>query len=428
MTPRRAAVLAAGSLAVATAFVGAFGGFGASGRSGPAPASVPTETVRRGPFVRKVRADGVLKAVNATPLQVPGTDVSGKVGWIAEDGTAVRKGDVVVRLDPSETRKNLLAGQGERARAELQGDKEKAESGALVANLGRDADQAGLELETARTFQQKDPELFSRNEIVEADIDVELSGRREAHYRTSRTVRQGLSRLQLDLYGVERQKADLKIGKAERELAALEITAPHDGIFLAKRNWRGALPQVGQAVWSGQTLGEIPDLGTLEAEVWVLEADAGGLAVGEEAEVALEAHPGVTVKGTVKSVDALARPRLRGVPVQYFGAVLSLARTDPAVMKPGERVTATVVLGEEKDAVTVPRQALFEKDGKKVVYVRSASGFAPRGVTLGAAAIGRVAVTAGLAGGEVVALADPTGERAAAGATPGPASSPGARR
>jgi RND family efflux transporter MFP subunit len=315
--------------------------------------------------------------------------------------------------------KLLADGRAERATADRRGEKDHVESGALVANLGRDAEQARRERSTAETFQSRDPELFSRHEIIEADIDVGLATQKEHHAVASRRERQGLAKTNGQLIALDGRKAQLKIDKAERELAALELKAPHDGIVVLKRNWRGELPQVGQVVWSGQALAEIPDLTKLEAEIWVLEADAGGLAPGRPATVSLEAHAGAPVSATVKSVDALARPRLRNVPIQYFGAVLSLSSTDASRMKPGERVAATLDLGGEKDALVVPRHAVFDRGGKSVVYRRTRGAFEPVPVTLGTTALGRVSIASGLAEGDVIALVDPDARPAA---TPSPAS------
>ena len=74
---------------------------------------------------------------------------------------------------------------------------------------------------------------------------------------------------------------------------------------------------------------------------------------------------------------------------------------------PGQRVRATLVL-DSKDAITVPRQAVFERDGTSIVYRRGALGFEPVIVKLGAASPGRVAITSGLAQGDGIAERDPT--------------------
>jgi HlyD family secretion protein len=186
------------------------------------------------------------------------------------------------------------------------------------------------------------------------------------------------------------------------------VAAPHDGVLILKRDFHGDPLRVGDPVWNGQPLAEIPELSEMEAEVFVLEADAGGLAPGKRATVVLESRPDVAWPAEIRRVDPLAKPRLRGSPVQYFAVLLKLARTDPQAMKPGQRVRATLFLEERKDAIALPRQAVFEEDGKKIVYVRRGADFAPVEVTLGPASLGRVVIERGIAPGDEVALVDPT--------------------
>ena len=187
--------------------------------------------------------------------------------------------------------------------------------------------------------------------------------------------------------------------------------APHDGILVLKRDWRGDVPRVGSNVWRGMPLGEIPDLAAMKAEVFVLEADAAGLAVGKKATVRLESNPGVTYPGKITQVDKLARPRVRGVPVQYFGVTVTLDRTDAAVMKPGARVLATLEVENLAKAFAIPRQALFEKEGKQLVYRRKGNAFEPVAVEIASSTAGRVVVTKGVSDGDQVALVDPTADR-----------------
>jgi multidrug efflux pump subunit AcrA (membrane-fusion protein) len=124
--------------------------------------------------------------------------------------------------------------------------------------------------------------------------------------------------------------------------------------------------------------------------------------------VVLESRPDVTWPAEIRRVDPLAKPRLRGSPVQYFAVILKLAKTDPQAMKPGQRVRATLILQEQEKAIAVPRQAVSEQDGKKIVYVRRSGRFEPVEVSLGPASMGRVVVEKGIAPGDEVALIDPT--------------------
>ena len=58
--------------------------------------------------------------------------------------------------------------------------------------------------------------------------------------------------------------------------------------------------------------------------------------------------------------------------------------------------------------LAVPRAAVFDRDGKRVVYRRQAGGFVPTEVTIGRQSISRLVIDKGLRAGDVVALRDPT--------------------
>ena len=388
-------------------------------------AGVPLERVEARPFARRVQAEGELRSVRATQLSVPvGVPGPFRIGWLAEDGTRVREGDVVIRFDPAEVEKQLVEAADELESARLEARKQRSESLAEVRKLEQDLELARQQLDNARQFQKKDEMVFSRSEIVESEIDQELARGKEEHARGARGRRETLSQAGLDLLGIRMRQAEARIVRARQSLSALAVTAPHDGVLVLKRGWRGETAKVGDQVWNNQVLAEIPDLSSMEAEVFVLEADAGGLAPGRQAAVVLESRPGAEHAARIARVEALAKPRFRGSPVQYFGVVLALDATDPRIMKPGQRVRATLHLDERASALTVPRQAVFEREGKMVVYRQKAGGLEPVAVTLGPGSAGRVVVESGLAPGDVVALADPNRKREPPGQeTPQPGSS-----
>jgi multidrug resistance efflux pump len=379
----------------------------ASGATG----AVPTYVVVEDSLVRRVTAEGNLRALKATPLLVPrSSDDWGamKVAWLAADGTHVKKDEVVVKFDRTEPEKKLREGEADLESATARLQAERIKSAAAVAGRDSAATLAAQELEQTRQFQEKDQDIYSRNQIIEAEIDEKLASAKKDHAERTMAVERSLSRSKADLIGVEQEKARLAINHAKSALESMEIHAPHEGIFVLQRNWRGEMPKVGEQMWPGQAVAEIPLLDTMEAEVFVLEVDGSGLAEKQPAEVVIEARPETTYKGTIRLVDKLAKPRVHGVPVQYFAVTIALEKTDTAVMKPGQRVRATLILDEAR-ALVVPRQAIVTKDGSSYVYRR-----APRGefelvqVELGAATSGRIAVTKGLAAGDTIALRDPT--------------------
>ncbi len=398
---RRLAIAVSAGLLLVVVMVAAF-------RGRAAAAEVPTFRVEPSQFSRRVTADGTLKAVKATPITAP-SDARRplKIAWIALDGSVVKKGDVIVRFDPTEFENELLTGNEDRSTAANKLTKADTDASTTRVNLKRDAHQAETELEKARHFKFDDAEIFSRYQRIESEVDEDLAGEKKSHAEEVLTVRDALARTERDLIGIEDHKAILRVRNAEAGLKSLEILSPYEGILVLQRDWRGEIPRVGATLWAGSPIAEIPELKEMKAEVFVLEADAAGLSTDLKATLWLESHPQTKYAGKITQLDKLARPRMRGVPVQYFGVTVSLDRTDPSVMKPGTRVRAVLELENIARAFAIPRQALFEKDGKKLVYRKRDGKFEPADVVISSSSAGRVVVTKGLVEGDELALRDP---------------------
>jgi HlyD family secretion protein len=368
----------------------------------------PTAVVERRELRRGVTVDGHLESEKSTPITVPQeAEQSLRIEWLAAEGTEVAAGELVARFDASGFRSELERASGDREQADLRlaGGRAGAEASARRSAL--DAEIARSERELAERFALVDPELYSRHERIESTLDRDLAQAREEHAVSAQGVRARVARGETALVEIERQQASLAIGRAEGGLAALELRAPHAGLFVLKRDWRGNSPRPGELVWPGQTLAEIPDPAKMKAEVFVLEADAGGLAANQKATVWLESDPTRRVEATVARVDKVAKPRFRNSPVQYFGATLELATTDPARHLPGQRVRARIALAALADALVVPRSALSEAEGKQRVHVLRGGALVPLEVEVETLAGGLAAVKGAIEPGERVALVDP---------------------
>lgn len=373
--------------------------------------SVATAEVRPGRFVREVEARGSLKAVTATPVVVP--PESGrpqKIAWLANDGAALKAGEAIVEFDPYDAQREAADGQADLTAAKAKIERAKAEGDKNERSLVLDRDVAKQELDRAESFKITDEGLYSRHQIIESQLDRELFAARADVAGRKLEASGKLSSADRALGQIEAGKARLKVEIAEKGLRSLKLTAPHDGLLVLERNWRGETAFVGDTLWPGQKLAQLPDLSRLEATVFVLEADGAGLKPGLAARLAIEGRPGEEHEATVTKVEPLAKTREQS-PVKYFEATLSLARTDPAFMKPGQKVRAVIRLEEADGVLAVPRGAVFEKDGRRVVYRRAGGGFVPVEVTIGRQSISRLVVASGLAAGDVVALRDPTVRR-----------------
>ncbi len=368
---------------------------------------VATYTVERRDFRHLVTADGTLKAVTVTAITVPHeVRERMRLAWLATEGY-VEDGEIVARFDASNLENRLREGRREHESTSFQVRKAAVASEKKQAQHDTDYQVADLELDHARRFQTTDDQVYSRQQIAESEIDETLATEKKAHAAFSRDNQGPLAQTEMDLLEIQRKKATLKIDQAEQALRSLEVRAPHAGILSLRRGWNGEPVSVGEEMWPGQELAEIPDLARLEAQVYILEADAGGLEVGKRAEVFLDAAPGRLYTGKIYQVDPVAQPRFRGSPVQYFGVKVELEEAETIAKRPGQRLRATLYLAEAEDALVVPRQAVFSADGEDRVYVKNGRGFASRTVKVGFRSLGTVVVEEGLEEGDVVALREP---------------------
>lgn len=371
--------------------------------------STQTMKLKAGPFRLRVTAEGTLEASRATPITVPVRSRRPMtIAWIIDDGTKVTKDQVLFRFDPTDFTRDLETGQTDRTKIDFQIDNATTQRQSNLSKLSLDADLASKELEVSKNYQTTDEQVYSKLEILESAIDTRLAAERKSHAETSFDIQGQLADADIELLEIEGHKADLTIEMAEDALDELEIRAPHDGIIVLERNWQGQTKQIGESCYPGRPLAGLPDLETLQAEVWVLEADAGGIQPGNPVVITVESRPDRPFQGIVSSIDPIAQRRVRWVPVQYFRVVVDLPETDLAVMKPGARVKAEIVTADLENALTVPRQAVGTLDGKSMVWRFEGGDFIMVPVELGPASVSRVVIASGLESGDRVAMREPT--------------------
>jgi HlyD family secretion protein len=77
------------------------------------------------------------------------------------------------------------------------------------------------------------------------------------------------------------------------------------------------------------------------------------------------------------------------------------------LLRPGLLADVEIIVERIPNAIHVPAQAVFEKEGKPVVYVKVGERFEPRFVKLSKRSESAVVIAEGLKPGEIIALADP---------------------
>lgn len=373
--------------------------------------AVPVTQVLTEPFEIHIRAFGELKAARTTQIEIPPT-LQGiqRIAWIAPDGVMVGEGDLVARLDADQIERRLAPRRNQLRKLQFQLDAKKQELAKELKSIEGELAVLAQELEDALAVDLRDETLFSKHEIIDAEINLDLIETKIAHFESQLERTKEREKAELEILRLERETEEVRIAQLEQARKQLEIHAPHAGFFLVGHTWQGEKMRVGMELWSGQTLGELPDLDRMEAKIFVLESEAAGLAAGLPARLTLDAHPGQSISGTVKTIQPIANPIEEESPVKYFEVVLALDRTDTQIMKPAGQVHATVEVTQKSSALSVPNQAIFVEDGQPWVYLLQSGKFERRSVELGQRSVSRTVITAGLAEGDRIALVDPHAE------------------
>jgi HlyD family secretion protein len=393
-------------------------------------AAVPTARVSKGPLKLSVNATGELRAGRSMTLVAPPVGGMLRAVVLVQTGTSVKAGEVVVEFDPADQQFALNQAKTEVAEAEQEVAKMKADAAAQSA-------QDEVSLLTAR-FDVRRAELdIAGNEFVGAiDAQKNLLSLEEAKRRLaqleedvkSRATTQGAS---LAVASEKRNKAMLAVQRAQSVIESLQLKAPMDGIVMLKENrdaagnmmmWGMALPEYrpGDSVWPGRPIADVIEGGRMELRGKVDENDRANLTEGQVAKVEIDSLPDKKFTAKVGALSAQAKRAdwmESSIIGRQFDISFAFDSIDPR-MKAGSSARVTIDGKEIPDALTVPRQAVFRKNGKTHVFVKTGDRFDQREVKVVQRTESRAALE-GLPEGTEVALIDPTLARTPA--TPGAA-------
>ena len=307
--------------------------------------------------------------------------VPGRLASLAVDeGTAVRRGEVIARLENAdydaavaEARANLAA-----ARAQL------------------------VEAESERDQSRRDASRVQR--IREAGRD--LLSEQEAEVAESRAA-QSAARASSAQARIAAARAALRF--AEANLENTYIRAPFTGTVLRKEAEVGEVvaPSVGGGLTRGAVV-TMADLTTLEVEVDVNEAYIARVRHEQPARITLDAYPDTSFRGSVRQVVPTADRQRATVQVK-----VAIVDRDPRILpEMGARVDfvepARTDSAQAPAAASgtprfrLPVAALREVGGRSVVWLVRDGRLESREVQAGPASGGYREVTRGLSGGELV--------------------------
>src|SRR3954452_24236853 len=347
--------------------------------------AVPIAKVVRGPLKLTVYAVGELRAGRTVGLVAPPAGGSLRILKLLPTGTAVKKDDTVIEFDPSDQQFNVAQAKSDLAEAEQAIVKMKADNAVQ-------ASQDQLNMLTARFDVRRGEIGVLANEFVgtiEAQknaLTLEEAKRHLQQLEQDANSRVTTSAAALAVVEERRHKAELAMQRAQSIIDNLVVKAPIDGVISVKENRDGqyfffsgmVLPEYreGDTTSSGRNVADLIEAGKMEVRAKVTEVDRDNLQAGQSATVQIDALPGRTF---VAKVGPLSASASRGSyfetsAVRQFDISLVLDRPDPA-MRAGSSLRLTIDGREIKNALHVPRQAVFEKAGKNYVFLQTGDRF-----------------------------------------------------
>ena len=295
------------------------------------PIPVTTEKAIRKTIVQTVSATG--KVQPETEVKIS-PEVAGEIIDLpVEDGKAVKKGDLLVRIRP-DSYKALVEQQ------------EAAISSAKATNL----QQKATMMKTEHDFKRAE-DLFAKKLISEQEYNAA-----EAAYDVAKNTYEG------SLHEIERAQAGSS--QARDQLSKTTIYSPIDGTVTVLNSKQGErLVATGQ--FAGTEVMRVADLSHMEARVDVNENDVVNVKVGDKAEVKIDAYGDRKFHGTVYQIANTGKTTGAGTQeeVTNFEVKIRIEDTD-VTLKPALSCTADIRTNEVKDVVAVPMQAVTIRTGE----------------------------------------------------------------
>jgi multidrug efflux pump subunit AcrA (membrane-fusion protein) len=374
-----------------------------------APKAGPAETLAARAWTETLDADGEIKAAADTPLAVPGSAWTSRVLVdMVADGSSVTKGQVVARFDAPQARAELSQDDVELLRKTLaeEANRQNAavERGVLAGDRAKVEDDLGL----SRRYADVDLSVFARNTILDALADVGFLTQKRTYLDWKGGQVQARTAAQDAVLHSQRDSVVQHAAQQRKSLEALELVAPHDGVFLLAARWDGAKPQVGATQMAGEPFGALPDLDQLVAHFSVAEGQAYGLKPGLPVRVRL-AGTGSALDLVVTRVGSSASTISAESPVKYsdFDAAIPTATARKLGLKPGQALRGTVHLVTKAAALTVPNVALVADDAAYAVYTIDGGRPVKHKVELGLRGPVRSEIKRGVAPGARIVLLPP---------------------
>jgi HlyD family secretion protein len=391
--------------------------------SAPAAVETPSTRVKFGSVAITVAARGDIQGGNSEMLTAPmvGSDTL-TITSIRQPGELIEAGDVVVQFDTTQQEYNLREAEADLAEAQQRIVQTEADNQATDEETRYAVEAARLQVTLAELEIRKNS-LVARTKARDNEIVLEAAKNRLRQAELNLANRKTTTTAALAIQRAAENRSRVLADMARKNIESMTLKAKTAGYVNLQPNTFGLMMytsgmtfpsvQLGDNVRPGMAVAQLFDLQSWEVSAKVAELDRGHLSLGQPVSISVVALAGKSFPGHVKTLGSTT-----GQPWdRRFECRMTLDRPAPE-LRPG--MTSNLVITAEKldNVPWVPSQALFERDGRSFVYLRTPEGFTPRDVTLVKRSESQAILT-GVTAGDVVALSNPSEQNNPAPKQPG---------
>lgn len=353
--------------------------------------------VTKGELSLKVSARGKIEARDRFELKAK---IPGVIMFILEEGTPVKKGEIVACIDDKE----LLARkhQEEANLVNYKNNLIRLDRGLDIKELEDRVKEAEVLFAEAERQFEANKKLFE-SKVISMD---ELKRLRATYDKTRLQLEIVKTQLKerLNAHREETESVVSSIKAVEKNLVSIEqqicwskITSPISGIITKKEIKEGSW------VSQGQLLSVVVSDKEFVAKVNLDEVDISKISLGMPVSVIPDAFSGRVVSGRIKKIAP--SPRLIEK-INTFEVTIQLEPTNIDIRT--EMLGDVVIIsGLKKNVIKIPQEAVVNIEGKDYVFVIKDNMVSKREITLGFRNPNEVEVLSGIKQGEEVVLNPP---------------------
>jgi multidrug resistance efflux pump len=321
------------------------------------------------------------------------------VNLVAE-GKQVKAGEQLITFEAQRIRDDLQRFQNELDQANKELEKTRTQIDLERQELQSKLAAAENNYEKLKLKQTRDLQVETLNKVEEDRLAFEQARREVEAIKERLDWHKKSSEATYQIIVSKKARAENKVNEIKKGMENFQAKADRDGVVIYKTKWNGDKFRVGENVWMGQSILEIPDLNTIIAEAFVPEVDIGKVKAGQRAEVKIDAFPDKVYSGTVKSVGTLVRPKAWDIPNKILDIQIALDQLDISVMRPAMSVKAKVETSSVENCLAVPLKAVRTTAEGSMVKVKTDQGWREQRVKLGESNGPEVVILEGLKAGD----------------------------